>query len=111
MPASALDTLYKLTDGFRLITGRLEGSVKFEFHRIDFKKNRIDVLLANSYGVKNALEIAALYKAKFLHFSSSVVYGHRTSGEKKVKESDTGIVDVLSERSSYDEGSALLKRW
>ena len=69
----------------------------------DFKNNRVKILLANSYGTKNMLDLALDFKAKFLHISSSVVYGLE-SGGKKYKESDSGIVDVLSERSAYDEG-------
>ena len=30
---AVLDTLHKLVDGFRLVAGGLEGSVKFEFHK------------------------------------------------------------------------------
>ncbi len=71
---------------------------------INFEKNKIATLLANSYGVKNALDLAVKHKAKFLHFSSSVVYGSRREGNKKVTEDDIGLVDFLSERSSYDEG-------
>jgi len=69
----------------------------------DFDKNKIATILANSYGSKNALDIANKYKAKFLHFSSSVVYGFSGEGGKKVEESDFGKVDILSERSAYDE--------
>ncbi|MFW5888239.1 MAG: NAD-dependent epimerase/dehydratase family protein [Patescibacteria group bacterium] len=70
----------------------------------NFKKHRIDNLLANSYGVKNALAIAGKYDAKFLHFSSAVVYGPRREGNEKIREDDIGKVDLLSQRSSYDEG-------
>ncbi len=70
----------------------------------NFKKNIIGTILANSYGVKNALDLARNYNAKFLHFSSSVVYGPRREGNPKIKEDDYGSVDILSERSSYDEG-------
>ena len=70
----------------------------------NFKKNKIPTLLANSYGVKNALDLAVEYKAKFVHFSSSVVYGYEKKENVKVKEDDFGQVDILSERSSYDEG-------
>ena len=69
----------------------------------DFKNNRIKILLANSYGTKNMLDLALDFKAKFLHISSSVVYGLE-SDNKKYKESDSGMVDVLSGRSAYDEG-------
>jgi len=71
---------------------------------INFEKNKIATLLANSYGMKNALDLAVKHKAKFLHFSSSVVYGPRSDDNKKVVEDDIGVVDFLSERSSYDEG-------
>lgn len=69
-----------------------------------FEKNKIASILANSYGVKNALDLAVKYEAKLLHFSSSVVYGPRRGDNSKIKEEDAGIVDFLSDRSSYDEG-------
>ncbi|MCK4553727.1 GDP-mannose 4,6-dehydratase [Candidatus Parcubacteria bacterium] len=71
---------------------------------INFEKNKIATLLANSYGMKNTLDLAVKHKAKFLHFSSSVVYGPRREGNKKITEDKIGQVDFLSERSSYDEG-------
>lgn len=71
-----------------------------------FLENRLATLLANSYVVKNLLDMAVKYNSKFLQFSSSVVYGPRQVDNPgmKVKESDWGMVDQLSERSSYDEG-------
>ena len=69
-----------------------------------FSKNRLPTILALSYGVKNMLDLAVRYQAKFMHFSSSVVYGPRREDSIKVKESDLGHVDFLSARSSYDEG-------
>ena len=71
-----------------------------------FLENRLATLLANSYGVKNLLDLAVKYNSKFLQFSSSVVYGPRKKDNPKfkVKETDLGEVDQLSERSSYDEG-------
>ena len=71
---------------------------------IHFEKNIISTVLANSYGVKNVLDLAKKYEAKFLHFSSSVVYGARRNDNPKISEEDLGIVDFLSDRSSYDEG-------
>lgn len=71
---------------------------------INFEKNKIATLLANSYGVKNVLDLAIKYNAKFLHFSSSVVYGPRRDSNKKITEDEIGQVDFLSKRSSYDEG-------
>jgi UDP-glucuronate decarboxylase len=50
--------------------------------------------------------MAVKYSAKFLQFSSSVVYGprHKDNPDLKVKEGDLGLVDHLSERGVYDEG-------
>lgn len=71
----------------------------------NFEKNRIEMILANSYGLKNALDIAIKNKSKFIHFSSSVVYGSREElGENKIRENYIGKVDFLSPRSAYDEG-------
>jgi len=72
----------------------------------NFLTNRLATLLANSYAVKNLLDIAVKYNAKFLQFSSSVVYGPRNADnpERKITEKDLGQVDNLSARSSYDEG-------
>jgi UDP-glucuronate decarboxylase len=69
-----------------------------------FNKNRISNLLANSYAVKNALDLALKYQAKFLQFSSSVVYGGRLDDNHRVSEEEIGLVDMLSDRSAYDEG-------
>jgi len=71
-----------------------------------FLENRLATLMANSYVVKNLLNLSLKYQAKFLHFSSSVVYGPRRvdDPDKQIPETDTGIVDFLSERSGYDEG-------
>jgi len=70
----------------------------------DFNKNKIAILSVNSYGVKNALDLAVKHKAKFLHFSSSVVYGLKDEYNKKIKEDNIGFINNLSERSCYDEG-------
>src|SRR3989338_8967719 len=69
-----------------------------------FDKNKIPTILASSYGVKNLLDLAVRYQAKFMHFSSSVVYGPRSNDVARVKESELGRVDFLSERSSSDAG-------
>jgi len=70
----------------------------------DFAKNKIKTMLALSSGVKNMLDLALRYQAKIMQFSSAVVYGPRRESQAKVKESEIGRVDFLSERSSYDEG-------
>ncbi|MBI5621699.1 GDP-mannose 4,6-dehydratase [Candidatus Falkowbacteria bacterium] len=70
----------------------------------DFEKDRIITLETNGWGTRNGLEIARQYKSKFLHFSSSVVYGGRTDDVKVFTEDYWGHVDFLSPRACYDEG-------
>lgn len=72
----------------------------------NFSENRESTLLASSYVIKNVLDIALKYQAKFLQFSSSVVYGFRESGQanSKISEDFLGVVDFLSDRACYDEG-------
>lgn len=70
----------------------------------NFQKNIPAILSANSYVVKNALDLASNYDAKLLHFSTSVVYGPRREEDKRVREDDIGLVDFLSGRGAYDEG-------
>jgi len=71
-----------------------------------FLDNRIAILESNSSLISNLLKMAVRYNSKFLHFSSSVVYGPRHHDEInfKAKETDFGIVDNLSPRACYDEG-------
>ena len=70
----------------------------------DFEKTRIETILANSVGVRNILDLAVKYKAKFLLASSSVVYGSRDPKNSYFKEDYMGEVDQLSPRACYDEG-------
>lgn len=72
----------------------------------NFLDNRLATLMSNSFLIKNLLDLALKYQSKFIHFSSSVVYGPRRENEpdKQISETDLGIVDMLSERSAYDEG-------
>ena len=70
----------------------------------DFEKNKIATILANSYGVKNALDLALKYSAKFVHASSSVIYGDKVKKGEKIKENNLGETDLLSSRAAYDEG-------
>lgn len=71
-----------------------------------FMENRAAILLANSYVVKNLLDLAVKYQSKFLQASSCVVYGPRREDnpELKIKEDDLGWVNQLSKRAAYDEG-------
>lgn len=70
----------------------------------DFEKARLETVIANSVGVKNMLDLAVKYKAKFLLTSSSVVYGPRDAKIASFAEDHLGIVDQLSPRACYDEG-------
>lgn len=72
----------------------------------NFVDNRLSTLAVNSIGVKNLLDLAVFYEAKFLQFSSSVVYGLRDEAHpsRQVSEDYLGLVDQISPRSSYDEG-------
>lgn len=71
-----------------------------------FDENKLKTLEANSLVIKNLLDLAVKNEAKFLHFSSSVVYGNRDNNNKdhKVREDELGLVNNLSPRACYDEG-------
>lgn len=69
-----------------------------------FDENKTATVMANSVGVKNMLDLAINYKAKFVHFSSSVVYGEKRKINERITEEDFGQVDPNSARCSYDEG-------
>jgi len=69
-----------------------------------FEQTRIQTLLANSLGMKHALDLALRYRAKFLHASTSAVYGPRPPDNHFIKEEEKGCVDTLSPRACYDEG-------
>jgi len=72
-----------------------------------FDQFRMDTLWANSVGMKNVLDIAAVHKAKFFQASTSVIYGLRPADNHLFKESEFGAFDHMTPRSCYDEG----KRW
>ncbi|MHB8831225.1 MAG: NAD-dependent epimerase/dehydratase family protein [Patescibacteria group bacterium] len=69
-----------------------------------FEQTRMQTLYANSLGMKNMLDLALRYRAKFLHASTSTVYGPRPQDNHLIKESEPGCVDALSPRACYDEG-------
>ncbi|NCB20775.1 MAG: NAD-dependent epimerase/dehydratase family protein [Clostridia bacterium] len=71
-----------------------------------FLDNRLKIIKSNSDVVMNLLDLAVSYQAKYMHFSSSVIYGPRTSENyyQHMDESVMGVVDHLSERGAYDEG-------
>ena len=72
----------------------------------NFLENRLEILKANSLVVYNLLELAVANKAKFIQFSSSVVYGGRNLNNigRKVRETELGVINQLSPRAAYDEG-------
>ncbi len=69
-----------------------------------FEQYIMQTLYANSLGMKNALDLAVRYSAKFLQASTSTVYGPRPADGHMFKEEEYGAVDVLSPRACYDEG-------
>jgi len=70
----------------------------------NFDAHKIATLDSNALAMKNVLEMVVKYKAKFVHLSSSVVYGGRDKMSGKVKEDEEGIVNHMSPRGCYDEG-------
>ncbi len=85
----------------------IRGAVNYVFNLasraspVDFKKYAIDILLANSTGTRNALELARQKKARLLLASSSEVYGDPL--EHPQKEEYRGNVSTTGPRSPYDE--------
>lgn len=74
-----------------------------------YQKYPVETLLANSLGLKNALDIAVKYKAKFFYASSAAIYGE---ADGVVDEGYVGVMDHLSPRACFAEakkfGEALL---
>ncbi|MFH1047666.1 MAG: NAD-dependent epimerase/dehydratase family protein [Patescibacteria group bacterium] len=67
----------------------------------DFKHQ---TLLANSVGMRNMLDLAVKYRAKFFQASTSVVYGMRPDDGHLFKENEFGSFDHMTPRGCYDEG-------
>lgn len=72
-----------------------------------FEEFRHKTLLTNSVGIRNALDLAVKYKAKFFQASTSVIYGPRPADGHVFKEEEFGAFDHMAPRGCYDEG----KRW
>jgi len=70
----------------------------------DFTKNTIITAWTNSLGTIRALDLAVKYKAKLLHFSSSVVYGPRNDADPIQRENKFYPSTPLTPRACYDEG-------
>ena len=67
----------------------------------DFEKHPIEIMMTNSMGVKNLLDLAIEKKAKFLMASTSEVYGDPL--EHPQKEEYRGNVSTTGPRACYDE--------
>lgn len=70
----------------------------------NFEALKVNTMDANSLGVKNMLEMARQYNAKFLLASSSVVYGPRNKENPYFNETHVGMLDQMSPRAVYDLG-------
>jgi UDP-glucuronate decarboxylase len=69
----------------------------------EYNKIPIETLITNSLGSFNALEIAKKFNAKFLHLSTSAIYGD-LSDVDYVREDNFGNVNPVGPRSCYNEG-------
>ncbi|MEW6221765.1 MAG: UDP-glucuronic acid decarboxylase family protein [Candidatus Hadarchaeota archaeon] len=68
---------------------------------VDFVEHAVEILMTNSTGTRNSLELARKNKARFLLASSSEVYGNPL--EHPQRETYWGNVNPNGVRSSYDE--------
>ena len=86
----------------------LNGEIDYIFHLAspaspkDFPRIPIEIMLANSLGTLNALDIAKNKNSRFLFASTSEVYGNPL--EHPQKEDYWGNVNPIGPRSCYDEG-------
>ena len=68
---------------------------------VDYSRYPIETLMTGSIGVKNVLDLALKNKAKFLHTSTSEIYGEPQKHPQK--ETYWGYVNPIGPRSCYDE--------
>lgn len=73
-------------------------------NRHNFEENVYNTLLANSICVRNTLEIARQYQAKYVLTSSSSIYGDLLKNMDLFSEEYWGYVDPIGQRSCYNEG-------
>ncbi|MFH1597580.1 MAG: GDP-mannose 4,6-dehydratase [Patescibacteria group bacterium] len=69
----------------------------------DYNKFPVETCLANSHGTKNALDWVVKYQSKFLHLSTSAVYGDPIE-DQPLLEKYWGYIDPIGPRSCYNEG-------
>jgi len=70
----------------------------------NFNKFKVETAVTNSLGTINALNLAVKYRAKFLQFSSSVVYGVSEHKKEYIQEDSFSAIDPLDVNAVYDEG-------
>lgn len=71
----------------------------------EYQNHSIEILLANSLGIKNVLDLAVKYKSKLLHCSDAAIYGSSTSDfSHHFKEEEKGHVNPIGLKSCYNEG-------
>ncbi|MFH1821222.1 MAG: UDP-glucuronic acid decarboxylase family protein [Methanobacteriota archaeon] len=86
---------------------KIQGKVDYIFNMasraspVDFDEYGIEILMTNSLGTRNVLELAREKKARFLLASSSEVYGDPL--EHPQRETYRGNVSTTGPRSPYDE--------
>lgn len=69
----------------------------------EYNRLPIETLQANSLATMHLLDLAVKYGAKFLHGSSSAIYGEPKGGAA-FREDDWGFIDPVGPRSCYNEG-------
>lgn len=69
----------------------------------NYEQFRMHAVLSNSVGMKNILDVAVKYKAKFLLASSATIYGSH-HGDGTIKEDTLGLIDHLNPRGCFNEG-------
>lgn len=70
----------------------------------NFEKLKLQTCLTNFIGTKNTLDLAVKYKAKYMFFSSQVVYGNFEKGDFVDESFYQGVNNQLDPRACYDEG-------
>ena len=70
----------------------------------DHNKYAIETIDANSIALKNALELAVKYKARFLFGSSAAIYGNAEDVQGEIEETYIGKTNHLEPRAAYNEG-------
>lgn len=71
---------------------------------MNFNKYKLETVTTNSQGTINALNLAVKYRAKFLQFSSSVVYGTNGVRGQYLVENEYFNLDPFAKNAVYDEG-------